>query len=119
MQAAGIGHAGANIDHRFAVGKAGGGQQDLGNRRSPDLVPHLDIAVIAREVVDRRHQPARSAERRIGIADRKAAVVRSEEHTSELQSLLRISYAVFCLKQKTKQLSIDTKPQAKRSINTT
>src|SRR3546814_10068547 len=26
---------------------------------------------------------------------------RSEEHTSELQSLLRISYAVFCLKQKT------------------
>src|SRR3546814_7026281 len=28
---------------------------------------------------------------------------RSEEHTSELQSLLRISYAVFCLKKKTKQ----------------
>src|SRR3546814_2892389 len=28
--------------------------------------------------------------------------VRSEEHTSELQSLMRISYAVFCLKQKTK-----------------
>src|SRR3546814_8875681 len=28
------------------------------------------------------------------------AVVRSEEHTSELQSLMRISYAVFCLKQK-------------------
>src|SRR3546814_5759514 len=27
-------------------------------------------------------------------------VVRSEEHTSELQSLMRISYAVFCLKQK-------------------
>src|SRR3546814_3023244 len=28
-------------------------------------------------------------------------VERSEEHTSELQSLMRISYAVFCLKQKT------------------
>src|SRR3546814_7956178 len=28
--------------------------------------------------------------------------VRSEEHTSELQSLMRISYAVFCLKKKTK-----------------
>src|SRR3546814_3181042 len=27
--------------------------------------------------------------------------LRSEEHTSELQSLMRISYAVFCLKQKT------------------
>src|SRR3546814_5909506 len=29
-------------------------------------------------------------------------VCRSEEHTSELQSLMRISYAVFCLKKKTK-----------------
>src|SRR3546814_3734223 len=31
---------------------------------------------------------------------------RSEEHTSELQSLMRISYAVFCSKKKTKQHSI-------------
>src|SRR3546814_7393681 len=30
------------------------------------------------------------------------AIVRSEEHTSELQSLMRISYAVFCLKKKKK-----------------
>src|SRR3546814_4758459 len=30
------------------------------------------------------------------------ALARSEEHTSELQSLMRISYAVFCLKTKTK-----------------
>src|SRR3546814_3798372 len=29
------------------------------------------------------------------------ALARSEEHTSELQSLMRISYAVFCLKKKT------------------
>src|SRR3546814_10015266 len=29
--------------------------------------------------------------------------VRSEEHTSELQSLMRISYAVFCLKKKNKK----------------
>src|SRR3546814_1605401 len=33
-------------------------------------------------------------------------VVRSEEHTSELQSLMRISYAVFCLKKKTQKTSI-------------
>src|SRR3546814_4823724 len=32
--------------------------------------------------------------------DSKAALGRSEEHTSELQSLMRISYAVFCLKKK-------------------
>src|SRR3546814_1284891 len=31
---------------------------------------------------------------------------RSEEHTSELQSLMRISYAVFCLKKKTEETSI-------------
>src|SRR3546814_5042968 len=34
--------------------------------------------------------------------------IRSEEHTSELQSLMRISYAVFCLKKKTKQPSTHT-----------
>src|SRR3546814_6561806 len=32
-----------------------------------------------------------------------AELLRSEEHTSELQSLMRISYAVFCLKKKKKQ----------------
>src|SRR3546814_3573098 len=32
-----------------------------------------------------------------------APPLRSEEHTSELQSLMRISYAVFCLKKKTQQ----------------
>src|SRR3546814_13636968 len=33
---------------------------------------------------------------------------RSEEHTSELQSLMRISYAVFCLKKKNKTVDIYT-----------
>src|SRR3546814_5565726 len=36
-------------------------------------------------------------------ADKQAPSFRSEEHTSELQSLMRISYAVFCLKTKNKQ----------------
>src|SRR3546814_9748405 len=35
-------------------------------------------------------------------------IVRSEEHTSELQSLMRISYAVFCLKKKKEQVQNDT-----------
>src|SRR3546814_8846508 len=38
---------------------------------------------------------------------------RSEEHTSELQSLMRISYAVFCLKKKTKTLN--TKKYTKKN----
>src|SRR3546814_8907714 len=37
-------------------------------------------------------------------APRDFAQHRSEEHTSELQSLMRISYAVFCLKKKKKQI---------------
>src|SRR3546814_6490968 len=39
---------------------------------------------------------------RVGHGHGKAREVRSEEHTSELQSLMRISYAVFCLKKKKK-----------------
>src|SRR3546814_10486031 len=39
---------------------------------------------------------------------------RSEEHTSELQSLMRISYAVFCLKQKTSNQTITTNRQTTR-----
>src|SRR3546814_1920417 len=34
------------------------------------------------------------------LRERGVMIVRSEEHTSELQSLMRISYAVFCLKKK-------------------
>src|SRR3546814_9139036 len=50
-----------------------------------------------------RATPA-SADRRGFIHPGAASVAinRSEEHTSELQSLMRISYAVFCLKKKTK-----------------
>src|SRR3546814_5562337 len=38
------------------------------------------------------------------------AFVRSEEHTSELQSLMRISYAVFCLKKKIHTYPCTTRP---------
>src|SRR3546814_7352792 len=38
----------------------------------------------------------------LGAVDPEAVAVRSEEHTSELQSLMRISYAVFCLNKKKK-----------------
>src|SRR3546814_3141691 len=49
-------------------------------------------------------QPVIDLDQRIGIARLvlhrlRVALMRSEEHTSELQSLMRISYAVFCLKQ--------------------
>src|SRR3546814_1549949 len=45
-------------------------------------------------------------------------LARSEEHTSELQSLMRISYAVFCLKKKNKQNIHDSILFKHSSINT-
>src|SRR3546814_9833380 len=44
--------------------------------------------------------------------------LRSEEHTSELQSLMRISYAVFCLKKKKQRANIRTKSINQRNIQT-
>src|SRR3546814_3677062 len=43
--------------------------------------------------------------------------VRSEEHTSELQSLMRISYAVFCLKKKKKR-NTSTKEKNRKTVLT-
>src|SRR3546814_7800849 len=42
------------------------------------------------------------------LGAQKRLVVRSEEHTSELQSLMRISYAVFCLKKKKFHIALDS-----------
>src|SRR3546814_9341856 len=73
------------------------------------LVQAVEVDAPARRgVADRRRvQPKNLAPRAhlAGVAvDRQAAPLvqhpRSEEHTSELQSLMRISYAVFCLKKK-------------------
>src|SRR3546814_4058967 len=52
-------------------------------------------------VAEQRQQPR--------IADRDRLHIRSEEHTSELQSLMRISYAVFCLKKKQTKKTNTTK----------
>src|SRR3546814_6583226 len=62
----------------------------------------------ARTDAGRRITCRRDQGRRGGAADRGAGAdrgrsTRSEEHTSELQSLMRISYAVFCLKKKKEQ----------------
>src|SRR3546814_1974901 len=56
----------------------------------------LDIAKCRLSVAAKKDAPARDPRRRLRVATK----YRSEEHTSELQSLMRISYAVFCLKKK-------------------
>src|SRR3546814_10280520 len=45
---------------------------------------------------------------KVRLQTRHLLIRRSEEHTSELQSLMRISYAVFCLKKKTQHYSKST-----------
>src|SRR3546814_5218838 len=58
---------------------------------------------ISQEVPNAAKRRARSSRARTDVQAAEATFLsesRSEEHTSELQSLMRISYAVFCLKKK-------------------
>src|SRR3546814_4009438 len=74
-------------------------QQLVRQRAGVELEPHVHVAgedlgmrhCLVRITVDNTPGLRRAVDKRIG---------RSEEHTSELQSLMRISYAVFCLKKK-------------------
>src|SRR3546814_6591422 len=79
MQPAGLGNRIATVPLRLHV------------HRSDDVV----AAMIAPEVVD-QVTPADGGVVAIAERNRMMLEPRSEEHTSELQSLMRISYAVFC-----------------------
>src|SRR3546814_2555208 len=61
--------------------------------------PHHDRASGQDRARDDPHRPPGRGDRQARRGHRE----RSEEHTSELQSLMRISYAVFCLKKKNKK----------------
>src|SRR3546814_2111962 len=83
------------LDHGLALEFAAvGGQPDLA-RLFDDAARHAHFAevVVAQGTVG---LDAGNADQ----ADIDLELARSEEHTSELQSLMRISYAVFCLKKK-------------------
>src|SRR3546814_6020551 len=69
----------------------------MGNRIGYDA-----IAVMARRLGLGEEYP-------LPVVSQSYGTVRSEEHTSELQSLMRISYAVYCLKKK--QYTHNTQPQ--------
>src|SRR3546814_2172624 len=76
------------------------GGTDLPAGTAPPPPPPQDHAA------DRVYPPAAMAEAREEFREEQGGrelyqIMRSEEHTSELQSLMRISYAVFCLKKKT------------------
>src|SRR3546814_6429770 len=71
-------------------------------RSKAGLRPHITLGYDACAAAARA-RACRSPALRPGDADRRPGGEsgRSEEHTSELQSLMRISYAVFCLQKKT------------------
>src|SRR3546814_6489942 len=63
----------------------------------------FDMGRAYNEALTRRREPQKQFREQNPVTSTIAnltGAVRSEEHTSELQSLMRISYAVFCLKKK-------------------
>src|SRR3546814_4604446 len=81
---------------------------DVGTDTLPQQIQRLWIALVARlhERATHFQTGAEAVEKSAIVAEQLAGIqARSEEHTSELQSLMRISYAVFCL---TKKKTIDT-----------
>src|SRR3546814_3685921 len=89
--------------------------------RTDTLFPYTTLfrsAVSGIHQLDRAHGGGQGdggeIEQALGIDER------SEEHTSELQSLMRISYAVFCLKKKKKSRQNHITPNADtQSVQTT
>src|SRR3546814_3985533 len=89
----------------FGVVVEVGGQQALGFAQADVLALRVIGNLFLRDTADHEvlaawvtEVPARHCRRR--VHREVLGEGRSEEHTSELQSLMRISYAVFCLKQK-------------------
>src|SRR3546814_3970961 len=88
-----------------SCGRRQGGPSEGGSASGLDLVAdreHPQARPAQGQGQDRRHRRAHQKVA-LGLAGETVAeaVDRSEEHTSELQSLMRNSYAVFCLKKKT------------------
>src|SRR3546814_4600761 len=87
----GAGAAVAELAHGLGDTRADGLALGRVECRRQRLLQHLLVTALQRAVA-------------LAEVDRATlAVGRSEEHTSELQSLMRISYAVFCLKKKNEQ----------------
>src|SRR3546814_2879057 len=89
------------------LGEEGAGFAIAQARLGPGRIHHCMRTIGQCEValelmIDRGLNRTTFGKRTIDHDTVREAVARSEEHTSELQSLMRISYAVFCLKKKKK-----------------
>src|SRR3546814_5587903 len=80
---------------------------------SPKALTFLENVVTGKRYEQQRLQLATAMDAVLGLnllTLNRADLRRSEEHTSELQSLMRISYAVFCLKKKSINNTISRTP---------
>src|SRR3546814_6867744 len=77
------------------------GNKGIGTQAEINFIPELlaDIGIVPLGIKTAGRIPIMGICSTVVIKTR-TWVIRSEEHTSELQSLMRISYAVFCLKNK-------------------
>src|SRR3546814_9137068 len=90
---------------------AGTGREDLSGGGFDDVEGGraVDQAAIDEKLVSHDILSLLVSERGDDAAGDRALLQRSEEHTSELQSLMRISYAVFCLTKQTHKKTHTTK----------
>src|SRR3546814_6894336 len=103
---------GARQDVEGAQGDVGG----IADRRGDEIEPRRERSKRRGVVLSRRVERAPSRFTSAGATARLRLCrfrLRSEEHTSELQSLMRISYAVFCLKKK-KNITQNIKMNSKK-----
>src|SRR3546814_1810309 len=117
MSALAAGIRQCELEHR-ARGERGGDHEE--DDQAQDHVDHrdqVDLRVVLGAAVADAHARVSPATplRRGGCGDR----WRSEEHTSELQSLMRISYAVFCLKKKKQKTKVTNTNHVAIRVNQT
>src|SRR3546814_2469685 len=116
-QFAGVGLAQEGVDFLDQRRNAGlfvhrlvGQRTELAAQRGDHPARQIDVAALggAEMLLDRDHLLLR--DEAVPAAERLGVVggIRSEEHTAELQSLMRNSYAVFCLEKKKKQCTTNT-----------
>src|SRR3546814_4949422 len=90
----------------------GGVLDDVGHSSLPFLSGRPGDNATSRQIAAAHRLPGSTPT----VSPETPPVCRSEEHTSELQSLMRISYAVFCLKKKKLKRNINIKTNQYKSL---
>src|SRR3546814_2410623 len=96
-----VGSAAAGREHPPQFAEQAAGRRRMFQRMDDQCLIEQRVRKRKRQLIDFDRKVSASRRPRAGTLIGGTREYRSEEHTSELQSLMRISYAVFCLKKKT------------------